>query len=359
MAKDLYAVLGISRGANADEIKQAYRKMSKEWHPDKHKGDKAAEDKFKEINEAYETLSNPKKKQMYDQFGSTNPGAGGFGGGQGFGGFDFSGGGGGVNFGDIFESFFGGARGGGEPDLSGRNREVQVTIDLTDAVLGKRVDLNLDGEVECDTCKGSGAKPGSDVVRCKTCNGTGQVEKTAQSFFGMIRQAVQCTECQGTGKIPEKPCDDCSGKGSKHGVRTVSVDIPAGIDDGQALRLKGEGEAGMRGGQKGDLFVHVRVKRDPRFQRDGSDIHANVPVHVLDVLLGAEKEVETVHGGVKLSIPAGTQPGQVLRVKGKGMPILNTSRVGDHYVHIDVEIPSKLSKQERKIVEEWKEAKGS
>lgn len=366
MPKDFYSILGIPRTASADDIKKAYRKLSKELHPDKHKGDKAAETKFKEVNEAYETLSNPQKKQMYDQFGTTGgAGGGGFGGGAGFDprGFDFSGftnGGARVDFGDLFESFFGGA-GGGQRGRTrsdkGADTEVSITIDFMESVTGIERAIHIKRLVRCSSCEGSGADKGSSVITCSECSGTGQVTRTAQSFFGAVQQRMVCPRCQGSGKIPEKPCRKCDGEGRIQESVQVAVTIPAGIDDGQTLRLRGEGDAGRRGAEAGDLYVHVAVTPDDRFTREGDDVRTSLALPVVDAILGADATVETVQGKVTLSIPAGTQPGQVFRIKGKGMPILNARGHGDHYVTVDVEIPTKLSREERRLLEEWRDAR--
>lgn len=354
MAKDLYAVLGLSRDASPEDVKKAYRKLSKEWHPDKHKGDKAAEDRFKEINEAYEVLSNPQKKQMYDQFGSTGgPG----GGGAGFGGFDFSGfGGGGADFGDIFESFFGGAaRGRPQARTDGADREIEVTISFMDSVTGAQMPVRLRKLAPCGTCKGEGAEPGTKIVTCATCGGTGQAVRTVNSFFGQIQQRGVCPTCAGAGKAPESPCRTCGGEGRTQETVDVNIDVPAGIASGQTLRIRGQGDAGIRGAPAGDLYVHIRVVPDPRFERDGDDVRSSVSVPVIDALLGGEVEVETVQGTTTVQVPEGMQPGQVFRIRGKGMPQLGSSRHGDHYVTINVEIPKKLSRSERKILEEWRD----
>ncbi|HVW66447.1 MAG TPA: molecular chaperone DnaJ [Candidatus Peribacteraceae bacterium] len=359
MAKDLYAVLGLSKSASADDIKRAYRKLSKEWHPDKHKGDKAAEDKFKEINEAYETLSDPQKKQMYDQFGSVGGAPGG--GAGGFGGFDFSGfqqGGGFGDFGDLFENFFSGGSPRGRADRTrGADREIELAINFADVLTGVHETIDLRHMIVCDVCGGNGAEPGSSIIQCPTCGGTGQVVHSVQSFFGQIQQRGICPQCQGAGTVPEKPCHKCHGEGRVNDRSRVTIDIPAGIDNGQQLRIRGQGDAGTRGGESGDLFVLIRVRPDPRFTREGIDIRSSVTVPVIDAMLGGTVEVETVHGTSTLTIPEGTQPNQVLRIKGKGFPRLGSSHVGDHFVTINVEIPKKLSRSERKILEEWREKK--
>lgn len=354
MAKDLYGVLGVPRSASADEIKQAYRKLSKEWHPDKHKGDKAAETKFKEINEAYEALGDPEKRKMYDQFGSTG-GPGGIGGGPGMGGFDFSGFSNGGDFSEIFENFFGGAGGGNRRGASdaGQDREVEVTLELADVLEDAVREIDIRKLVSCDVCDGKGAEKGTAMKGCGTCGGTGQVTRTAQSFFGAIQQRSVCPECRGSGTVPEKPCPSCNGEGRRSERTTVKISIPAGVDDGQTLRVRGSGDAGRRGAAAGDLYVLIRVRQDPRFERDGADLKSELTVHAVDAILGADKEVDTVHGPVTLRIPEGTQPGSVLRIKGKGLPVLSSSKTGDHYVEINVEIPRKLSREERRILGEW------
>ncbi|MBP7114073.1 MAG: molecular chaperone DnaJ [Candidatus Peribacteraceae bacterium] len=360
MAKDYYAILGVQKSATEAEIKQAYRKLSKELHPDKHKGDKGKEAKFKEVNEAYEVLSDTTKRGNYDRFGNADFngfGGGGGGGGGGFGGYQqgFEG----MNFNgdlnDLFSSFFSGASGGGRrPDTRGRNVEVEISIPLSDAVKGAERTITFTTQITCDECAGSGSAPGAKTVTCTECSGAGSVQRTAKSLFGAIRQSVVCPTCSGSGKVPEKPCKKCSGDGRVSGKKTVNVRIPAGIDDGQTMRLTGEGEAGKQGVQSGDLLVHVRVEQDARFERQGDDIRSTLPLSVIDAVLGTEANIETVQGVTKVSIPAGTQPGQVLRLKGKGMPVLNTNRHGDHYVTVDILVPTKLSRDEKRLYEELK-----
>jgi len=363
--KDLYAVLGVSRSASKEDIKRAYRKLSKEHHPDRHKGDKGAEQKFKEVNEAYEVLSDEKKRAMYDQFGTTGgPGSGGAGGGGAgpFGGFNFSGfkpedlGG----FGDLFESFFGGGGGAkrGRRDQRGRDLQVEIEVAFADVVQGMDRSFQLERQRPCKKCGGSGAEEGTKQVTCRECGGTGEVTRTTQSFFGTFRQASVCEACGGAGKTHEYPCKNCGGDGRVRSHEAVTIHIPAGMQDGQTLRVRGEGEAGVKGAAIGDLYVTVRVKPDPAFERDGDDIRSSVSIPVTEVLLGTEIPVQTVREPVTLKIPAGTQPGQVFRLKGKGMPVLNTSRFGDHYVTVNVEIPTRLSKAEQKLLEEWKRIRG-
>ena len=361
MAREYYTILGLQKTASAEDVKQAYRKLSKEWHPDKHKGDKKAEEKFKEINEAYEALSDPKRKQMYDQFGTTgspHSGSGPSAGSGGFGGFDFSGFSGGqrVDFSDLFEGFFGGAGGrrGRPREERGSDREVSITIVFPESVSGVRRSLRIRKLSACKTCQGSGAEPGARLVTCEECGGTGQIVRQSQSIFGMMQQSVVCPKCRGSGKVPQKPCKTCSGEGRIAEDETVTISVPAGISDGQSLRIRATGDAGRQGAAAGDLYVRIHVESDSRFERDGDDIRSTVTISVPDAILGAEIPVETVHTLTQLKIPAGTQSGQVFRIKYKGMPILNTSRFGDHYVTVNVEIPAKLSREERTLVEEWK-----
>jgi molecular chaperone DnaJ len=344
---DYYQILGVSRDSSDAEIKKAYRKLSKENHPDKHKGDKEKEEKYKQINRAYEALSDPKKKQAYDQFGNEDGpqyGGGGFGGGQGF-----------EGFGDIFETFFGGGGGGvrrRQADTSGRDVQVRIVITMEESFTGSKKTVRIKKNITCTGCFGSGEKKGSKKVTCSTCGGTGQVTRTAQSFFGMIQQSAMCDECNGAGKIPEKPCEECRGAGRTMGQEETTIEIPAGIHDGQTLRLREKGEAGTQGGVHGDLYVLVQVKPDHRFSRDGDDLRLEVSVPVADATLGTEVAVETFKGTVKLKVPAGTQPLQILRLKGKGMPILSSARHGDLFVTVRVEVPKKLGKKERKLWED-------
>ncbi|MBT3292591.1 molecular chaperone DnaJ [Candidatus Peregrinibacteria bacterium] len=349
MAKDYYKILGLERSASLEEIKSGYRKMSKKLHPDKHKGDKDVENKFKEVNEAYETLKDPKKKQMYDQFGSTGNQTGGAGG------FDFSGFNTGGGFSDIFENFFSGSREQpGRPSQKGGDIEVEISINFTDAVSGMQREISIDKQVTCKTCKGSGADDGTEMESCSGCKGTGQQVRTQQSFFGTIQQSVVCGSCNGSGKVPKKPCSHCKGEGRRVERDNISIEVPAGVHDTQTLRIRGKGQAGRQGQDSGDLYVHIRVPRDHRFHREADDIHTSVLIPVVDAILGSSISVETVHGPVSLKIPEGTQPGQVFRIKGKGMPVVNSSRKGDHFVTANVEVPKKLNKKEKKILEEWK-----
>lgn len=353
MPKDLYRILGLQSGASIEEVKKAYRTLSKELHPDKRKGDKHAEERFKEVNEAYEVLSNPKKKQMYDQFGVTDSQ-----GGMPFGeaGFSPFGGAGFEGFSDIFESFFGGVVGRerGRARGRGNDRETRVEIDLEEVLHGGKRTISFRRVSPCAVCRGEGGEPGSKKAKCSTCGGTGQVTRSTQSFFGVIAQSTLCHHCEGEGEVLEAPCKMCGGEGRIARVEEVTVAIPPGIRDGQTLRVQGEGDAGRRGGKAGDLYVQVHVRSDPRFERDGDDLRSELHVSLPDAILGTKKEVTTIQGSFTLSIPEGTQPGQVFRLKGKGLPVLGTSRFGDHYVKVIVEVPRRLSRRERTLIEEWK-----
>lgn len=352
MPRDPYDVLGLSKGASSEEAKRAYRRLSKEWHPDKHRGEKRAEEHFKEINEAYEILGDPEKKRKYDEYGVRGNSAG-----NGpFEGFDVSGFSGGFgDLGAIFEGMFGGR--GQRAEERGEDYEVSVEVALSDVLSGREQTLNVRMPRVCEECKGSGAATGK-VQKCSKCGGTGEVLVAARSFFGVVQQRTYCPECRGSGKVPESPCPHCQGEGRRVVERDVTVKIPPGIHDGQRLRIRGEGGAGRQGTAAGDLYVTVRVPTDKHFRRDGNDVHADTNLPLLTAILGGEILVPTLHGGMTLRIPEGTQPGQVFRLKGKGLPDLGSSRMGDHYAAVRVEIPKKLSREERRLLEEWRGMKG-
>jgi molecular chaperone DnaJ len=360
MPKDYYATLGLSRGASLEEIKKSYRRLSKELHPDRTKGNKELEARYKDVNEAYEVLSDPEKKKMYDQFGSV-PGGGNF---QGFSGFDFSDfGGAGIDFGnlgDLFGSFFGGSRAQAARarDTRGEDIEVEMAADLRELIADHDLSVDLRRLVRCALCDGKGTAPGTALRKCDGCQGTGQVVRTRQSFFGTVQQSFVCPDCNGAGEVPERACADCDGEGRREEHTALRVTIPAGIEDGQTLRIAGQGNAGRRGGAAGDLFVHVHVRGDPRFEREGTTIRSGLSISALDAILGTSVPIETIHGPVTLTVPEGTQPGTILRMKGKGMPLLNASRTGDHEVTVHVEIPRKLSRAERKILQDWRKVRG-
>ncbi len=351
--RDYYEVLGVDRSAGADEIKKAFRKQAKKYHPDLNPDNKEAEAKFKEVNEAYEVLSDNEKKQRYDQFGHAgvdpNFGAGG----SGFGGF-----GGGFDFGDIFEGFFGGGFGGGRSarrnaPKRGSDLETQVTITFEEAAFGCEKEINLYRVEYCDECDGSGAKAGSDVVTCSTCGGSGQVRSTQRTILGNMSTVTTCTTCGGKGKIVKDPCGKCAGKGKVRKSRTIKVKIPAGIDHGQSISLSGQGNVGDQGAPAGNLFVAVAVQPHDLFQRNNYDVLCEVPITFVQAALGAELEVPTLDGKVKYTIPEGTQTGTVFRLKGKGIPMLRKSGRGDQYVKVNVEIPTHLSAKQKDLLREF------
>ena len=360
MAKNYYETLGVAKGASADDIKRAYRKLAAEHHPDR--GGSA--ERFKEINEAYQVLSDSGKRAQYDQFGATfnqGAGSGGFGGGAGgpFGGFDFSGfGGQGVefDFGDIFSDLFGGAAAREARRSRGIDLEMPLTISFEEAAFGVEKDLVLEKKDKCERCSGSGAEPDSKVITCPKCHGQGQIKTTRRTILGTMSSSVVCDRCEGAGKIPENPCTQCKGSGVQRRQKTVKVKIPAGIDDGQRIRVKGEGEAGYRGSENGDLYIFIRVQPDPRFRRAGSDLFKEIAVSFAQAALGTTIETPTIDGNVKIKVPAGTQPGTVLRVGGRGIPHLNRGGRGDLFVTVNVDVPKKLSKRQKELLKELEEA---
>ncbi len=351
--RDYYEILGVSKSATADEIKRAYRKLAMQHHPDKHGGDDA---KFKELGEAYETLKDPGKRAAYDQYGHAAAGAGfggqpGGGAGYGAGGFDFNGAG--FDFGDILRDFMSGGaqRGSGPP--RGRDLEVAVTVDFKEAIFGVEKNISVTMDDECSRCHGNGAEPGTTLKTCATCNGQGQVTHTQQTILGNIQQRSVCPTCGGRGKIPEKPCSVCHGAGIQRRQVTLSVKIPAGVDNGATMRLTGRGAAPKGGGQKGDLYVQIRVRPDRRFDRQERHILSEAHIPMADAALGTEVNVETVDGDVKLKVPAGTQSGKVFKLSGRGVPGLNGRARGDHYVTVHVETPTKLSAKQRELLEQF------
>jgi len=351
--RDYYDVLGVSKSASADEIKKAFRRKAVELHPDKQGGDEA---KFKEVNEAYEVLKDPSKKQRYDQFGHAGVGSNG-GGFEGFGGFgqggqsfDF----GDLGLGDIFSSFFGGGMGGQQQRRQARGRDVEARVEISfeQAIFGTEVDLHINIEDTCEHCKGTTVEPGYELKTCDTCNGSGQVVSVTRTIFGNIQQATICPECKGSGKIPEKVCSVCRGKGTQARSQHIDLKIPAGIDDGATIRLREHGEA-VANGPKGDLYVGVRVKPHKKFTREGDLILSEEHVSMVDAALGAEIEVETVDGPMRMKVPAGTQSGSDFKLSNHGVPHLKSSTRGAHIVTIVVDIPTKLSKQQRELLEQF------
>ncbi len=353
---DYYKTLGIEKGASQDEVKKAFRKLAHKYHPDKGTGDEA---KFKEINEAYQVLSDEKKRQQYDQFGQAFHGNGASGAGQGFGGFDFSGfsshGFDGSGFEDIFSEMFGGGRPGRRGGArAGSDIQVDVELSFEEMVNGTRKDIRFRKFSRCDICSGTGGQPGSREESCKECQGRGEVRQTVRSILGTFAQVVPCERCHGKGKTYAEKCRECSGAGRVQKEESVSVDIPAGIHDGQALSLSGRGAAGELGGPSGDLIIAVHVRPHDGFRRQGDDILSKLEVSFAQAALGESVPVATVEGEVRMKIPAGTQPGEVFRLKGKGIPHMGRYGRGDHLVTVSVKVPKRLSSEEKRLIEALK-----
>lgn len=354
MPKDYYNVLGVSRSATQEEIKRAYRRLAHKYHPDKDGGD---EEQFKQVNEAYQVLGNETKRAQYDRYGTAFEGAGGpF---AGFGGVHFEDVAGFGGLGDIFEQFFGG--GVRQRTSTGVRRGADVSVDVTvtfeESARGVQRDISHRIYQSCSHCKGSGAQRNTPIEACPACGGTGSVTQTRQTPFGVFSSSTVCSTCQGEGKKAKKACDVCRGEGRTVQHRVLTVDIPAGIADGQSLRLSGKGEAPVRGGVAGDLFVHVHVKPHPTLTRDGNDIHSRLAISFPDAALGAVLSVETIDGTRTMSIPAGTQPGSTIRLAGLGFPFLGGRGRGDHIVTVDVEVPKRLSRTQRQLLEEFRRSK--
>jgi len=352
MAKrDYYEVLGVDKGASADQIKSAYRKQAVKYHPDKNKGDKAAEDKFKEASEAYHVLSNSERKQNYDNFGHAAFENGG-GGRGGFGNFDFS-----NHFSDIFEDFFGeGFGGGGRKSRRSNNRgsdlRYDLSISLEEAYTGKKQDIKFSTSDKCDTCSGSGSKPGHDAGSCSMCGGHGQV-RSSQGFF-TVQQT--CPQCSGSGEMITNPCGSCGGQGKKQTSKRLSVTIPKGVDDGTRIRLAGKGEAGSRGASNGDLYLFINVYSHELFKRSEENLFFECPISIADAALGTSIEIPTIDGGkAKIKIPQGTQSGKQFRLKSKGMPYMRGSGNGDLYVQVNTEVPVSLNKEQKELLEKFRE----
>jgi molecular chaperone DnaJ len=358
MAKrDYYEVLGVKRQATEPEMKSAFRKLAMDCHPDRNPGDKAAEQKFQELNEAYEVLKDPQKRAAYDQFGhAAFEGGRGPGGPGGFG-PDFA-----SSMSDIFDDLFGefmGGRRGGPRGRGGNERgadiRYQMEISLAEAYTGKQAQIRVPTSVGCETCKGSGAKPGSKPTSCSTCGGNGKV-RASQGFFTIERT---CPACQGRGEVIDDPCATCQGAGRVMKERTLQVSIPAGVEDGTRIRLAGEGEAGVRGGPTGDLYIFLAICPHEFFQRDGADVFCRVPISMVTAALGGNIEVPTLDGTrVKMPVPAGSETGKQFRLKGKGMPVLRSKVQGDMYIQVEVETPKNLTRRQRELLEEFeKESK--
>lgn len=355
--KDFYETLGISKSASKDEIKSAYRKLAKKYHPDLNK-EPGAEEKFKEVQEAYDILYDDQKRQMYDQFGSAAFEQGASAGGQGnpFAGGGFSSQGfGGVDFGDIFSQFFGGGQRRQQnfgPQRGGDALQ-RIRVPFMDAVLGKKVLVPVSYDEVCSTCGGSGARSSTDVHTCSRCNGRGYVKVQQRTFFGVTETQAVCPECGGKGKIVTNPCPDCGGKGYKHIKRDMEVNIPAGINQGQQILVRGKGDRGINGGPNGDLYLEIVIVPHPYFKRDGNDIHLDVPISFVDAILGKTIDVPTVYGEVEVEVPPGTQPNQILRLKGRGIKDMRKGTPGDQYIHMMIKTPTKLSKEQRALLEEY------
>ncbi len=358
--RDYYEVLGIQKSASEDEIKKAYKKLARKYHPDMNPGDKEAEEKFKEVNEANEVLSDPEKKARYDQFGfagvDPNYGAGAGGGAYG-GGFDFG------DLGDIFGSFFGGGFGGGQrrnPNAPQRGESIRasVSVSFTEAAFGCEKSVTLERSEQCPTCKGNGCAPGTTPEICPDCHGTGTVQTRRQTPMGVFASNGPCRKCGGTGRLIHQPCPDCRGTGAVRKRKTIKVNIPAGIDHGQTISLRGQGNAGRNGGPAGDLLITVMVQPHELFRRDGVDVFCEAPITFAQAVLGAELEIPTIDGKVKYSIPEGTQTGTVFRLKGKGIPVLNGRGRGDQYVTVTIETPRNLNKEQKEALRRFSETLG-
>lgn len=357
MAKrDYYETLGIGKSASADEIKKAFRRLAVKFHPDKVGGDEA---KFKEINEAYEVLKDDAKRQRYDQFGHAGVGGaagGGAGGGnpfQGFGGQNVE-----FDLGDIFGSFFGGGTGQQQRTRRGQDVGVEITLDFDEAIFGVEKEITLNLEDTCKHCKGGGAEPGFGTKTCPTCKGTGQLNRAVNTIFGQINQTVTCDTCHGRGKVPEKVCSVCHGRGTERQHQKVKIKIPAGIDDGATLRISGRGEA-VQDGSKGDLYVNIRVKPHKKFTREGSLILSTEAVSMVTAALGGELKVDTVDGPLTMKIPAGTQSGTDFKLPNHGVPSVRGGGRGAHIVTVHVETPTKLTKKQKELLQEFERGKKS
>ncbi|MDP3970927.1 MAG: molecular chaperone DnaJ [bacterium] len=373
MSKDYYNVLGVDKGATHEEIKKAFRKLAHKYHPDKEGGDEA---KFKEINEAYQIVGNEEKRKQFDQYGADFQQQGGFGGGMGWDDFmqqarQGGGGGGGFNgahvdlgdLGDIFGELFGGGFGFGgggrrKQHKVGSDIEVKVDLSFNEAVFGIEKSIDLHKVDTCKRCDGNGGEPRTKVDSCKTCGGHGIVEQIQRTLLGAMRTQVECPDCRGAGTIAEKTCDECTGTGVTKQPTNIKVKIPAGIEDGQAIKLTGAGEASAYGGDHGSLYVRVKVKDSKQYTRDGETIRSDVEVSFPQATLGTKVDVSTVDGKVELKIPAGTQSGKVLKLRGKGAPAIGSSQRGDHLVTIVVKTPTKPSRKEKKLLKELADLNG-
>ena len=357
--RDYYEVLGIDKGASDVEIKKAFRTMAKQYHPDVNQDDKTAEAKFKEVNEAYEVLSDSQKRAQYDQYGHAGMDPNGFGGfGGGFSDFDMGG------IGDIFESFFGGGGGFGRSSRNkngpqkGADLKYSMEIAFENAAFGVEKEISINRMELCTTCQGTGAKSGTKPSTCQHCGGSGQVQYKQSTPFGQFVNVKTCDICHGEGKIITNPCTACNGKGKIKKNIKMKINIPAGIDDGQTISLRGEGEPGVKGGPSGDLYVTIKVKAHPLFKRQGNDVICEMPITFVQAALGCELEVPTLDGKVKYTIPEGTQTGAVFRLKTKGIPFLRGNGRGDQYVKVEIEVPKKLNERQKTMLREFADISG-
>ncbi len=351
--RDYYEVLGVSNDASEQEIKKAYRKMAMKYHPDKNQGNKESEEKFKEVNEAYEVLSDPQKRSTYDKFGHAGFSGGGFeqggfSGGQGFGGFEDI-------FGDIFGGMFGGGFSGtgrsrNTGPRKGADMRLRMELKFEEAAFGIEREISLQREEQCETCKGSGAKPGTSPITCPKCNGTGEIRQTTRTPFGNMINVIPCANCQGTGTVIEHKCETCHGQGRVKKAKKLNIKIPAGVDDGITIKMSGEGQLGYKGGPRGDLHIIISVLPHKLFERDGYNIYLEMPISFVQAALGDEVEVPTLDGKVKYKIPEGTQTGTVFRLRGKGIQHLRGNQRGDQLVKVSVEVPKKLSEKQKDLL---------
>ena len=358
--RDYYEVLGVPKDADEAALKKAYRVLAKKYHPDANPGDKEAEAKFKEASEAYSVLSDPEKRRKYDQFGHAAF-EGGAGGAGGYGGFDFNGADMGDIFGDIFGDFFGGGRSAygrsSNGPMRGANLRTGVRITFEEAIFGCEKEIELTLKDECPKCHGTGAKPGTSPVTCPKCNGKGKIVYTQQSFFGQVQNVQTCPDCRGTGKIVKEKCPDCYGTGYISSKKKIQVKIPAGIDNGQSIRIAGKGEPGTNGGERGDLLVEVTVSRSPVFMRQETSIFSTVPISFATAALGGPIKIKTVDGEVEYEVKPGTQTDTRIRLKGKGVPSLRNKNIrGDHYVTLVVTVPEKLTEEQKEALKRFDDA---
>jgi len=354
--RDYYEILGVSRDADETELKKAYRKLAKQYHPDMNPNDKDAEAKFKEINEAYAVLSDPQKRKQYDMYGHSGLDGTGFDGFRGFGGFDFG-------FEDIFDTFFGGSPFGRSTRRKsgprrGNDLKYSLEISFLEAAFGVTKEINVTRMQLCHVCGGSGSKPGTKPETCRHCNGTGQIRHVQATPFGQMVNMRTCEVCRGEGTIITNPCDECRGNGRVQKISKISINVPAGIDNGQTISLRGEGEPGMMGGPPGDLYVSIRVKPHPLFKREGYDVICEIPITFTQAALGAELEIPTLEGTIKYNIPEGTQTGTVFRLKNKGIKHLRSNAKGDQLVRVNVEVPTKLSAKQKELLKQFAEISG-